>query len=160
MPTQNQDPRTSSAATVQQSGTAGHHCFGCGDLNPQGLHLHFAIDSTHPEAITATATIRLTNAHQGPPGYVHGGIIATLLDEAMSKLNRPLDVVAMTRHMEVDYLRPVPLGAELTIVGRHLRRDGKKIFHIAEILGPDSTVLARSKGLFVTIDPTLVTGKH
>ena len=85
------------------------HCFGCGPANTQGLHLTFAIDGGHPEAPIATAHIQLTQLHEGPPGYIHGGIVATLLDEAMSKLNRPLKVLAMTRHMEVDYLRPAPL---------------------------------------------------
>ena len=150
----------SPSAALKTSDELGNHCFGCGDLNPQGLHLHFILDATNPEAITATATIQLSTTHQGPPGYVHGGIIATLLDEAMSKLNRPLDLIALTRHMEVDYLRPVPLGADLTIIGRHVRRDGKKIFHTAEILSTDGKVLARGKGLFVVIDPTLITGKH
>ena len=122
--------------------------------------MHFTIDAANPEAITATAKLQLTRTHQGPPGHVHGGIIATMLDEAMSKLNRPLDVIAMTRHMEVDYLRPVPLGIELTITGHHVRREGRKLFHTAQILGPDGKILATSKGVFVVIDPGLITGKH
>ena len=78
------------------------HCFGCGPANPEGLHLVFWFDA---EAQTATALVNLTRNHEGPRGHIHGGIIATLMDEAMSKLNRPLGVIAMTRHMEVDYLR-------------------------------------------------------
>ena len=58
--------------------------------------------------------------HEGPPGHIHGGIVAALLDEAMSKLNRPLNVLAMTRHMEIDYLRPAPLYQPLVLIGRHL----------------------------------------
>ena len=138
----------------------GNHCFGCGSQNPHGLHLHFVIQHSDPNAISATAKIQLGAAFQGPPGCVHGGIIATMLDEAMSKLNRPLDVIAMTRHMEVDYLRPVRLGDMLTIIGQHVRREGKKIFHSAEITGPDGRVLARGKALFIVIDPALVSRKH
>lgn len=148
------------ALNFKNSEESGNHCFGCGTLNPRGLHLHFEFDTANAEEISASAQIQLTKTHQGPPGYVHGGIIATLLDESMSKLNRLLDVVAMTRHMEVDYLRPVPIDAELTITSRHVRRDGRKIFHAAEIVGPDGNVLARGKALFVVIDPTLVAGKH
>jgi uncharacterized protein (TIGR00369 family) len=149
-----------SVPTLQQSEEPGNRCFGCGPLNPQGLHLHFTIDATNPGSISASATIRLTDTHQGAPGYVHGGIIATLLDEAMSKLNRPLELVAMTRHMEVDYLRPIPVGAELTIISRHVRREGKKAFHAAEILAADGKVLARGKALFVVIDPALITRRR
>jgi len=149
-----------SALNFKTSEELGNHCFGCGALNPQGLHLHFEVESTYPDQVSASATIELTKIHEGPPGCVHGGIIATMLDEAMSKLNRPLKLVAMTRHMEVDYLRPVRVGTPLKIISRHVRREGKKIFHAAEILGPDGNVLARAKGLFVVIDPALVSRKH
>jgi uncharacterized protein (TIGR00369 family) len=128
------------------------HCFGCGPANPHGLHLTFTTDTTNPEAPTSTAHIKLTRLHEGPPGYIHGGIVATLLDEAMSKLNRPLNVLAMTRHMEVDYLRPAPLHQSLILISRHLRREGRKLFHQAEIQHPDGTILARAKGLFIIVD--------
>ena len=124
------------------------HCFACGPDNPQGLHLTFVID---PEKVTTTAHVELTRLHEGPPGYIHGGIIATLMDEAMSKLNRPLNVLAMTRHMEVDYLRPAPLHRPLILIGTHLSREGRKLFHKAELQLPDGTVLARGKGLFIAI---------
>ncbi|MEO8737753.1 MAG: PaaI family thioesterase [Edaphobacter sp.] len=132
------------------------NCFGCGPANPQGLHLTFAIDTTNPEAPTATTHVQLTNLHEGPPGYIHGGIVATLLDEAMSKLNRPLNVLAMTRHMEIDYLRPAPLHQSLILISRHLRREGRKLFHQAELQHPNGTVLARGKGLFIIIDEKLL----
>jgi acyl-coenzyme A thioesterase PaaI-like protein len=127
------------------------HCFACGPDNPQGLHLNFAID---PEKVITTAHLQLTRFHEGPPGYIHGGIIATLMDEAMSKLNRPLNVLAMTRHMEVDYLRPAPLYQPLVLIATHLSRDGRKIFHKAELQLPDGTVLTYAKGLFITISPS------
>jgi acyl-coenzyme A thioesterase PaaI-like protein len=139
-----------------------NHCFGCGPANPQGLHLAFTTDTSNPEAITATCHFQLDRMHEGPPGYIHGGIVAALLDEAMSKLNRPLNVLAMTRHMEIDYLRPVPLYQPLVLIGRHLNRPakdgtpGRKLFHQAEIQHPDGTVLARSKGLFIAIDEKLL----
>jgi acyl-coenzyme A thioesterase PaaI-like protein len=136
----------------------GNHCFGCGANNPQGLRLVFIPNTTNPRHITTTAHLQLTRMHEGPPGYIHGGIVATLLDEAMSKLNRPLNVLAMTRHMEVDYLRPAPLHQPLLLVGTHLSRPnkpdgapGRKLFHQAELQLPDGTVLARAKGLFITI---------
>lgn len=124
-------------------------CFGCGPKNPQGLRLSFLLDN---ETHTATAPVHLTRLHEGAPGYIHGGIIATLMDEIMSKLNRPFGVLAMTRHIEVDYLRPSPIGRDLVLTGRHIRRDGRKLFHEAELTLPDGTVLARSKGLFVALE--------
>ncbi len=123
-------------------------CFGCGKDNPQGLHLRFTVATPSPAepAITATATVHLTELHQGPPGYIHGGIIATLLDEAMSKLNRPLGLLAMTRHISIDYLRPAPLHTPLTLLARHLRRESpRKLFHTASLLLPDGTPLAHAE---------------
>ena len=137
------------------------HCFGCGAANPQGLHLHFTLntadDPAHP---TATATVNLTELHQGPPGHIHGGIVATLLDEAMSKLNRPLGLLAKTRHMEVDYLRPAPLHTPLALTARHLRREGRKLFHTVELHSSTGVLLAQGKGLFVVIDPRHLTPSH
>lgn len=82
--------------------------------------------------------------------------MAALLDEAMSKLNRPLNVLAMTRHMEVDYLRPAPLHQPLVLISRHLSREGRKLFHQAELQLPDGTVLSRGKGLFIVVDEKLL----
>jgi uncharacterized protein (TIGR00369 family) len=134
-------------------------CFGCGADNPQGLHLHFDIDSADPANITAAATVNLSSLHQGPPGYIHGGIIATLMDEVMSKLNRPLNLIAMTRHLAVDYLRPAPLGIPLALVGHHISRQGRKIHHAAELRHPDGTILAQAKGFFLAIDPALLAAR-
>ena len=130
-------------------------CFGCGAANPQGLHLHFTLDTTtDPEHPVATTTVNLTELHQGPPGHIHGGIVATLCDEAMSKLNRPLNLLAMTRNLEVDYLRPAPLHTPLTLTARHIHRDGRKLFHTVELRLPSGDLLARAKGLFIVIDPS------
>jgi uncharacterized protein (TIGR00369 family) len=130
-----------------------NHCFGCSPNNPQGLHLKFNINA---EALTATAPVCLTRMHEGPPGHIHGGIIAVLMDEAMSKLNRPLNVVAMTRNMQIDYLRPSPLGQTLSLNSRHLRREGRKLFHHAELIDAEGHILAQATGLFIVIDPSVI----
>ena len=151
----------SSSATLDE---LGNHCFGCGPNNPQGLHLVFTANTTDPIHPTATAHLQLTRIHEGPPGYIHGGIVATLLDEAMSKLNRPLNVLAMTRHMEIDYLRPAPLHQPLVLIAAHLERStnpdgspGRKLFHQAELQLSNGTVLARGKGVFITISESHLT---
>ena len=145
-------PESASPALARTIDERANWCFGCGPENPQGLHLHFAIGSDH-RGVTATSTVTLTRLHEGPPGYIHGGVVAVLMDEAMSKINRPLNLLAMTRHIEVDYLRPSPLRVPLTLVSFTLRREGRKLFHQAELTHPDGTLLARGKGVFVVIDP-------
>ena len=163
MPTPDTARHTPASMDTPTIDERANHCFGCGPANPQGLHLSFTTDTSNPEHITATAQVQLDRMHEGPPGHIHGGIVAALLDEAMSKLNRPLNVLAMTRHMEVDYLRPAPLYQPLILTARHLSRatkpDGtpdRKLFHQAELQRPDGTVLARSKGLFIALDERIL----
>ena len=129
------------------------HCFGCGLGNPQGLQLRFELGTTAAGLPTAAATVQLTRLHQGAPGFVHGGILATLMDEVMSKLNRPLGVLAMTRHMDVSYLRPAPLLTPLALSAVHLRREGRKLFHHAHLHDPGGRLLVECKGLFIAVDP-------
>jgi uncharacterized protein (TIGR00369 family) len=125
-----------------------HHCFGCGEANRTGLRLKFFVD----EEQRVICHTRLAKRFEGPPGHVHGGIIATMLDEAMSKANRAHDVVAMTRQMEVEYLRPVPLQHTIMLIGRRASHDGRKNYCEAEIVNEKGTVLARGKALFIAVD--------
>jgi len=95
----------------------------------------------------------VAHTFEGHVGLLHGGIIATLLDETMSKSVRARGFTAMTRHMEVDFLRPVPSAAPLRIEGRVTRSEGRKHWCEARILNAQGTVLAQSKGLFIDIAP-------
>jgi uncharacterized protein (TIGR00369 family) len=128
-----------------------NHCFGCGPGNPVGLKLQFSASrEEHPAwAVAAQATI--SNPYEGPPGYLHGGIIATLLDEAMSKANRARGVTAMTRQMAIEYLRPVPSGAPIRIEGRVSRSEGRKHWTEARITDAGGVVLAQATALFIAI---------
>jgi len=126
-----------------------HHCFGCGQQNRTGLRLRFYTDATG----RVVCPVKLAKRFQGPPGHAHGGILATLLDEAMSKANRARKVVAMTRKLEVEYLRPVPLGTALQLTARHVKTEGRKHYCEAELANADGEVLARGRALFIAIDP-------
>jgi uncharacterized protein (TIGR00369 family) len=126
---------------------AQNRCFGCGRANPVGLHLEFLL----AEDGMVVCKAAIPDTYEGPQGYVHGGIIATLLDEAMSKAVRARGYTAMTRHMEVEYLRPVPSGAPIRLEGHLTHNEGRKHWAQARILSADGTELARSKGLFIEI---------
>lgn len=93
-------------------------CFGCGAANAAGLLLEFLL--AEDDSVVCMPTI--PDRFEGPPGYVHGGIIATLLDETMSKSVRARGLTALTRRMEVDLLRPVHSGAPLRLEGRLVPR--------------------------------------
>ena len=141
-------PHTDAALTPLAHGAL-NHCFGCGLENRSGLRLKFFVDE-HGSIVCHT---RLAWRFSGPPGHAHGGIIATLLDEAMSKSNRARSVTAMTRQMDVEYLRPVPLGAPLTLTARHVSASGRRHHCEAQIADSSGQVLATAKAVFVAVDP-------
>lgn len=126
-----------------------NHCFACGKDNPDGMKLKFYFDE---EAHQAFCKFKLEQRYQGPPGHAHGGIIATILDEAMGKVNKLRSVVALTKSMNVEYLRPVPLAQELTVTGREQQVVGREHTNVAEITNDKGEVLARSTGVFKAVD--------
>jgi uncharacterized protein (TIGR00369 family) len=128
---------------------AENRCFGCGQANPAGLQLEFFLAGD--QSVVSLPT--LPDTCEGHPGYLHGGIIATLLDESMSKAVRSRGFIAMTRHLEVDYLRPVPSCAPLRLEGRLTRSEGRKHWSEARILDAEGKVLAQGKGLFIEVTP-------
>jgi uncharacterized protein (TIGR00369 family) len=127
--------------------SAHNRCFGCGQANPHGLKLEFLLAPDHSVVCHAV----IPEDYHGHPGYLHGGIIATLLDEIMSKSSRALGLSTMTRNLEVDYRRPVPTGKPIRLEGRIVRSEGRKHWAEANILDERDTVLASGKGLFVEV---------
>jgi len=133
-----------------------NHCFGCGLANRTGLRLRFLVDAER----NVVCRVRLARRFAGPPGHAHGGIIATLLDEAMSKANRARDILAMTRHLEVNYLRPVPLATQLTLTARHVETHGRRHRCEAQIADAAGQVFATGKAVFVAVEPDHFARKH
>ena len=131
-------------------------CFACGQDNLEGMRLKFHLDDAGKRFV---CRFRLGKRYTGPPRHCHGGIIATILDDAMGKLNKLRDVLAMTAKMTVEYLKPVPLYKPLHVESQEISKRGRRLTHIAEILDEKGTVLARSRGVFVIIDPQRVFGR-
>jgi uncharacterized protein (TIGR00369 family) len=131
-------------------------CFGCGPDNPNGMRLKFVADEENRRCL---CRFKLTKRFGGPPGFAHGGIIATILDEAMGKVNRFRHVIALTSELTVNYLKPVPLGKSLVAVGWEKNVRGRRHFNVAEIRDGD-TVLARSRGKFIAVDPEKMFAKY
>jgi uncharacterized protein (TIGR00369 family) len=133
-----------------------NHCFGCGLENRTGLRLRFSTDEDN----NIVCHLRLAARFAGPPGHAHGGIIATLLDEAMSKSTRARGILAMTRHMEVEYLRPVPLGVPLTLAAQHTGATGRRNHTEAQLKDASGQVLATAKAVFVTVTPEMLKARQ
>ncbi len=151
---------------AKQTSTRGHstayvrlqknYCFGCGKNNPDGMHLRFTYDE---ERDCFVCRFRLGKRYTGPPAHCHGGIIATILDEAMGKVNKLRHVVALTSEITVNYLKPVPLQKPLRVESREVEVKGRRHINMAVILNEKGEALARSRGTFIAIDPHKMFGK-
>ena len=131
-------------------------CFVCGQDNDAGMKLRFRYDKARNCYV---CRFRLDERFMGPPGYIHGGIVATILDEVMGKVNKIHNVVALTRAMKIDYLRPVPLNQPLRAEGHAVSVEGRKHTNRGEILNSKGEVLARGDALFIAIDVERMFGK-
>ena len=97
-------------------------------------------------SIVGTATLGLP--YQGPPGCVHGGVSALLLDHTLGVANAWAGVSGMTGTLTLRYHRPTPLFVELTVRARQVSVEGRKIRTTGEILAGDE-VCVSADGLFV-----------
>ena len=134
-----------------------NYCFACGKDNPEGMRLKFHYE---PRCKRFVCDFRLGRRFTGPPAHAHGGVIATILDEAMGKVNKLRHVIAMTSKMEVEYLKPVPLRRPLRVESWELRVRGRRHINTAEILNGRGQVLARGKATFLAIDPIKMFARH
>src|SRR5271163_4875390 len=123
-------------------------CFGCGGANARGMLLTFEQDDA---AKRIRGNFRLGPEYQGGPGFIHGGIIATLLDEVMGKVCRFREVRAVTAELTVKYLKPVKVDEEIVVEGFETEVKGRNLFLVGEIRNGAGEVLARGTGRFVVI---------
>lgn len=93
----------------------GFDCFGCAPDNPIGLHMQFYEDGDDIVAIWLPST-----HHQGWIDTLHGGIIATLVDETAAwVITRKLQTTAMTVRLNMQYRHPISIdGGSITIRAR------------------------------------------
>ena len=119
-------------------------CFGCGSENPRGLGLKFRIEDGR-----AVADFTPPEYLQGFPGYVHGGGVATMLDEAMGWAAYGQGIWAMTARLTVRMRDSVPLGEPLTMTASFLRDRGRFLELRAELRSAQGVLLAQADGLFV-----------
>jgi len=131
------------------------HCFVCGVENPAGLHLTFY---DQPDG-TVVSEITVSDRYQGYPGVVHGGITASMLDEAAGRSAMQGDTTRLmvTAKLEVRYRKPIPIGQPLRLVGRLKERRGRLTVVHGEVLLPDGSVGAEAEAL-LSDTPDVFTG--
>ncbi|PIQ94542.1 MAG: PaaI family thioesterase [Nitrospirae bacterium CG_4_10_14_0_8_um_filter_41_23] len=114
-----------------------NYCFVCGEKNPRGLHLKFSIHEGK-----ASAEFIPQKIHQGYKDIIHGGLISTLLDEAMVKAALLQGIPAITAEITVRFKNPLMAG-EKAIVEATIIRMNKKIIETSAIVKKsDNTIVA------------------
>jgi acyl-coenzyme A thioesterase PaaI-like protein len=122
-------------------------CFVCGKHNPDGLHLEFEVEGRSGVRTTLVMPERV----QGFAGIVHGGILATILDECMVNTVWLRGKTAVTARIEVRLRHPVPVGTRVTFRAE-VRRESARGFEVesrAEL--DDGTVVAHGKAILVKV---------
>jgi uncharacterized protein (TIGR00369 family) len=97
----------------------------------------------------------LGKPHEGPPGLVHGGVVATLLDHVLARAVRATGKGGLTATLTVTYRRPVPLGVPLLATAEAGTTEGRRTAARARLVAEDdpATTLAEADGLFVALRP-------
>ena len=97
---------------------------------------------------TAFAAFHLGAAYEGPPGLVHGGVSALILDQLLGEAAAAGGAPGMTGRLELTYRRPTPLGDLSATAWIHEVNDHKTIVR-GQILGPDGEPTVEAEGLFI-----------
>jgi acyl-coenzyme A thioesterase PaaI-like protein len=122
-----------------------------GDDSGLGLDLRYELTEREGGGALLVAAFTPKPRHRGAPGFLHGGMAATVLDETMAAVGYALDKVhTVTGTLNVRYRRPVPLASKLRVeawrdrpeIRRHQRVRGR-------ILLEDGTVAVEAEGIFV-----------
>jgi uncharacterized protein (TIGR00369 family) len=111
--------------------------------------------ASHTPDGRATGRVVVGQAHEGPPGLVHGGVVAALFDHMLARAVRAGGRSGLTAELTVTYRRPVRLGVPLVLTAKLGDADGRRTTARARLVAEDDpgTTLAEADGLFVTLRP-------
>jgi uncharacterized protein (TIGR00369 family) len=122
------------------------HCFVCGDKNAAGMRLSWYIKDKE-----TFAEFMPEKRFQGWKNVVHGGILSTLLDEAMTRLVWKLHGPAVTAEVTIRYLAPAIVGEKMKIMGRIVDDSKRLVTAQAEISKADGTPIARAESRILVL---------
>jgi acyl-coenzyme A thioesterase PaaI-like protein len=121
------------------------NCFACGKDNPIGLHLNFRY-----EDLEAISEWDCPKEYCGYPDVIHGGIISTMLDEAMAKAILINEGVAVTGKMTTIYRTPLKSGTGVIIVGKIEKIKGNVIIAKAVIKDKEQ-IYAEAEAVYIKV---------
>jgi len=139
------------------------HCYGCGHQNEEGLQIKSYWDGEE-----STATYLPKPYHTAMPGYVYGGLIASVIDchgtgtaaaaatrAAGLELSRDTTLRFVTAALHVDYLRPTPIGVPLELRGTVTEIKGRKVT-VAVTVEAEGEVVAKGEVIAVQMPDRLL----
>jgi acyl-coenzyme A thioesterase PaaI-like protein len=103
----------------------------------------------------AIGTVVFDTPYEGPPGCVHGGVLAACFDQVFNAANLMSGVAGPTRRLEIRYLKPTPLRRELRFEGSVRAVEGREVHSVGRVLAGD-VVTVEATGQFVQISPERV----
>jgi acyl-coenzyme A thioesterase PaaI-like protein len=121
-------------------------CLGCGPDNESGFHLQ-----VRREGDELVAEHTFADRHSGAPGIAHGGAVATVVDDVLGFLLYVARIAGVTRHLEVEYLKPVLVGVPYVIRAKVDELDGRKLWVSCACTAPDGTLTFTAKALFLQV---------
>jgi acyl-coenzyme A thioesterase PaaI-like protein len=105
----------------------------------------------------ALGRARFTTPYEGPPGCVHGAVLAGAFDQVFNVANLKSGSAGPTRELSLVYLRPTPLDAELLFEGQVERVEGREITTVGRVRHGDK-VTVEARGLFIRVPRERVMG--
>lgn len=124
-----------------------HNCFVCGKDNPVGLKVIFTDKGNGEVEGSFTPSIY----HEGFPGFLHGGLATTLMDETMARAVNTLGVHGMTARLEVRFREKIPVGEEMKVMAKVLQHKKTIVDIEAKVILKDGKIAAEATGRFMII---------
>ncbi|MCJ7485983.1 MAG: PaaI family thioesterase [Candidatus Aminicenantes bacterium] len=118
-------------------------CFVCGEKNAAGLKLHIRTDADRGES---TAEVTFPEYLQGWAKVVHGGLLATVLDEAMIYAAKAKGLICVTGELTVRFVKPAATGVVYALRGRFVEDKGRIVLAESELRDSEGLEVARATG--------------
>lgn len=127
--------------------TNDNYCFACGENNPWGLHLKF---NHNDDAVDSEFILK--KEHQGFKDVAHGGIVSTVLDEAMAYLCIGKGYYGVTGKIEVRFKKPVPIGEKLKVKAEITEEKSKLVMAKSRLENSKGETLAEATSVFIKVN--------
>jgi len=127
---------------------AHNDCYGCGKPGDGRIDINYRWDESTSRI---GGTVTFGPMAQGPPGHVHGGGLATVLDEAMGAAAWLSGHTCVAVSITINYREMVPLGSELRIQAWVDKVEGRKVYAAGSLANLQGAVTSEASGLFIVI---------